>query len=531
MARGSSVSRRFIVWSLSACSVLAVTACGRAPDVAKGDPSTFTILVPSDEWLLSPAHRGWAASFLVFLELATPNERGELEGRLAQAWEFSPDHREWTIHLRTDVRWHDGVPVTARDIKFTVDLFKHPDVIASTFNTGFSQIESVEVLDDSTFVMRYKRSSVWHTYWYPGYWHVFYPKHLLEDLDPTTIAEWEFWTRPVGNGPFRYVRHTPKIMMEFEANPDFYLGAPKINRLVLKFGPESVAELQAGNVDALHLGNRIAVQALKRDPRFKVYYESWDDIGALLSLIWNHRNPLFGDSRVRRAMAHAIDRHELRRLLDMWEDLPVVDVPFTEPQYWKGELPNPLPYDPALARRLLEEAGWRDTDDDGVLERGGVEFRFPLIASQRHQAVAVYVQDALREVGVRVEITTLEGSALWERAYETRDFEAALAAVWISPDDIDMGLEVMMGENSAIGFDHPHAAELVKAALGAKDLESLGSIYRELAPIVQEEQPFTFLIFAVNTYVAHRRIKGLSSPFRANPIWSASHLWIEQDEP
>ncbi len=393
-------ARRTSVGLAIGLAVLIGAGCSRDRAGSTAEASTFTVLMPGDEWNLSPA-RG-RGRLLVFLELATPNEKGELEGVLAKSWEHSPDYREWTIHLRTDVSWHDGVPVTAHDIKFSVDLWNHPDVLYQQ-----NIIESIEVLDDSTFIMRYKPGSAWHTYWYPGYWHVFYPRHLLEDLDPAKFYEWEFWTQPVGNGPFRYVRHTPKTTVEFEANPDFYLGVPKIDRVVIKFGPESITELLAGNVDALNLENRINLEKLTGDPRFNVYYEAWDDISAMLSLLYNHRKPLFADSRVRRAMAHAIDRHELPRVLNMWEDLPVVDVPFTEPQYWKRELPEPLPYDPALARRLLEEAGWRDADGDGVRERDGEEFSFPLIVGERYQPVAVYVQHRLSEVGIQVEITTL----------------------------------------------------------------------------------------------------------------------------
>ena len=85
------------------------------------------------------------------------------------------------------------------------------------------------------------------------------------------------------------------------------------------------------------------------------------------------------------------------------------------------------------------------------------------------------------------------------------------------------------GEDSKIGYHNPEVIRLVKAAHEASDSETLGAIYRELAPIVQQEQPFTFLTFGVETYVAHRRVKGLSSPFRANALWSAGHLWIEDD--
>jgi glutathione transport system substrate-binding protein len=142
------------------------------------------------------------------------------------------------------------------------------------------------------------------------------------------------------------------------------------------------------------------------------------------------------------------------------------------------------------------------------------------------------VQHKLKDVGIRAEIKTLESGTLNELTYGA-DFAveaAAIGAVWISPDDVDMGLEVIMGENSAIGFHNPRATELVNAALKASDLESLAVIYQELAPIVQQEQPFTFLTFGVETYVVHRRIKGLSSPFRASPAWIAGSLWIEDDE-
>jgi peptide/nickel transport system substrate-binding protein len=518
-----------VLWLVVVLVVTVTASCDRDRDPSAAKLSTLTISVPRDESsLLSPARRG-SASFLVFLPLATPNERGELEGQLAESWEHTPGSRQWAIRLRPDVRWHDGMPVTAHDVKFTVDLFARPEVRTATFNTGLSQIESVEVLDDTNFILTYAPGSVWHYYWYPGPWQVFYPKHLLENLDPAKINEWEFWKHPVGNGPFRYLRHTPKTMMEFEANADFYPGKPKIDRVVIKFAPASLVDLLAGKVDTIHLENPAAVRLIKDDPRFRVYYESWDDISALVSLIWNHRNPLFFDPRVRRAMAHAINRNELRLFLNMWEELAVVDAPFTETQYWNRDLPEPLAYDPELAQRLLEEAGWRDVGGDGVRQREGRELRFEMIIPERQMSLAVYVQQQLNRVGIHVEILTLDRGAHWERTYDTQNFEVSLAYVWVSPDDDDMGLVVMLGENSKIGYHNPEVIRLINAAQEARDEEALSAIYQELAPIVQQDQPFTFLIFGVEAYAAHRRVKGMSSPFRANALWSAGQLWIEDE--
>jgi peptide/nickel transport system substrate-binding protein len=286
-----------------------------------------------------------------------------------------------------------------------------------------------------------------------------------------------------------------------------------------------MTELLSGNVDAMNVENRSAFEGIQNDPRFGTYYEAWDDISAVISLLYDHRNPLFADAVVRRAIAHAIDRQELKRLLHKWPDLPIVDVPFTESQYWKRELPDPLPYDPSLSADLLDQAGWQARDGDGVRQRRGDVFTFPLIVERRYLPAAVYVQHSLARLGIRVEITTLEYSVVMERITAS-EFDAALGYVWVSPDDPDAGLEVVFGKNSVTGYRNPRVIELVEAALAATTPESLDDIYLEMAPIIQEDQPVTFLTFGTEMYIAHRRVKGLSSPFRANPIWAAGHLWI-----
>ncbi len=130
--------------------VLAAAACEPASDRDELRGSTVTIayyergLYPDEDV---------PAKFLTFLSLTTLDEEGELEGRLARRWEHSPDYREWTYHLRTDVRWHDGVPVTAHDIEYSAALWKR----ASHYYTSF--IESAVVLDDSTVMIRYTSSA------------------------------------------------------------------------------------------------------------------------------------------------------------------------------------------------------------------------------------------------------------------------------------------------------------------------------------------------------------------------------------
>ncbi len=490
---------------------LAGVACDRGNDQADSRGSTLTILYQGDERAV-----GWHGRFVMFLPLVSYNENLELEGRLAERWEHSPDYRQWTLHLRTDVRWHDGVPFTAHDVKFSMELheFYYPPAL----------FEAITVLDDSTITIRYtgQGDALDH-------WAVIHPKHLLEDLDPEEYWDWEFWQHPVGNGPYRYVRHIPKTMIELEANPDYYRGKPRIERVVLKFGGSApLPELLSGNVDVITYVNRADIPELAADPRFRIYDHLYT-FGWLDIIFWNQRHHLFRDPAVRRALTLAINRRELRQAVNLPADLTIFDVLFTARQYREGELPEPLPYDPAAAKRLLREAGWRDEDGDGVRERAGKQFRFETIvrAGGELEHAAVYVQSQLRRVGIDMKVQVLDGFVVRERL-RAGDFQATINVLHNQPWG-DHGHLAWFGEDSRIGWHNPRVAELLHAAELVIDPDEQDRIYRELMPIFQAELPATFLQPQVETFVAHRRLRGLSSPFWANPLQNIEYLWLEDE--
>ena len=489
--------------------------CGGGEDRAYSRGSTVTVLHPGDERIFTPLR--WPAQFLMFLPLVTYDENRELEGRLAKGWEHSPDYREWTFHLRSDVRWHDGMPVTAHDIKFTIELFAHPDILVLD-----QPVESMTVLDDSTLTLRYTQPTDALNWWF-----TYYPKHLLKDLEPKDFFEWEFWIRPVGNGPYRYVRHIPQTMVELEANADYYRGKPKIERVVLKFAESPLTELLGGSVDAAGV-ERADILKLADDPRFRIYDWIFPDVGWLYGVYWNHRDSLFHDSAVRRGLTLAIDRRELHHVLNLPTDLPIFDVIFSGRQYRRGELPDPLPYDRKLASLLLEEAGWRDVDGDQVLKKDGKEFHFTALAPQEGQLdkAAVYIQAQLREIGIRMEVKSVELSVILRRM-QSRNFQAVLARVDIGGLRHRTGL---FGQGSWIGYENPQVVRLVEAVNITIDPDVRDRMYRELMAIFQADVPISFLYPLVGTTVAHRRIHGLSSPWRAHPVAHMEYLWLEDED-
>jgi len=188
-------------------------------------------------------------------------------------------------------------------------------------------------------------------------WLAMLPKHVLEGLDPEQMFSWPFWVQPIGNGPYRYVRHVPGVMTELAANPAYYGETPKIPTVTLRYGGNPLVELLSGNVDLASSITPLQAVQLAADPRFRVYH-SLRANPRDVAIVWNHRNPLFRDVEVRMALTMAIDRRELHRVIHFPDDLPIFDVPALKRHHLQGAVPDPLPFDPERAARLLASAGW-----------------------------------------------------------------------------------------------------------------------------------------------------------------------------
>lgn len=478
------------------------------------DDVTVTILSSTDERFANQFYWSMPEMFAVFVPLTRVNERGEREGWLAQRWEHSADFSRWTIYLRSDARWHDGVPVTAHDIAFTWDLARHPSVSAVAPGTL-----DIEVVDDTTYVMALNARTNVNPL---SSWWVYYPKHLLEQEDPATLNAWAFWSRPVGNGPYRYVRHVPKTMTELEANPEYFLGRPRVDRLVLRFAENNLTEMLSGNVDVMRIVREAALRVAD-DARFDVVdvmEGSWTEV-----IVWNTRRPALSDRRVRRALTLAIDRRELHEALNLPGDLPIYDGPITHRQLIARRYPPPLPYAPEEARTWLDEAGWVDRDGDGVRERGGERLAFTLLAAREEAVrIAVYVQSQLRRVGVEVGIETTE--VRLRRRLENGDFDAVVNT-FITETTGSRGMRAHFGDGSIGDFRHPEAPGLLEAIEATMDPGATDELFARLYAIVQDEIPVTVLFPRTSSVLVSRRMRGLTNPLQDDVFAYVGNLWVE----
>jgi peptide/nickel transport system substrate-binding protein len=461
---------------------------------------------------------------LMFEPLFGWDRDGNIEGRLVKAWEHSPDGRTWTYHLRTDVRWHDGVPFTTRDIEFTRRYDEARPLYRST--------DSLVVLDDSTF------QRVFYEAGEPlDSWKVFLPEHLLADLDSSESWDWEFNFQPVGNGPYRYVRHVSQTMIELEANPDYYRGSPEIDHLVLRLGGgEPILELKAGNVGLAAFGTIDVdhIPALMQDPDLKYY---WRTANGVSVLSWNLGDPILADRRVRQALAHAVDRTEMAAVLDFPADATFRDVPLTEGQRLRGEGPPPLPFDPPRSRQLLEEAGWRDANGDGIREKTGQPLFIETQTAGDGMEMLVILQAQLREVGVHLDIVPNAAvedvlrAARRGQPVEVGEIQAVFSEWGRCPGHFTTLLGFPPDRSPAFGYRNDALIGLVDAMDNAIIPEEMDDLCRQTWPILQEDQPFLFLLPGLWLSAAHKNVRGLQNGTRVQISSNIVDLWIESDKP
>ncbi len=513
--RSASVRRWLAV--VSSLAVLPLISC--AGERVRSSGPVLTVHIPDqDERALGPL--GYNPWFLVLLPLAVGPEGtesndaalydgGEPRPRLLDSWEHTSDYAVWTLRVRDGLRWGDGVPVTAEDVKFSLELWTNEKVLYE-----YPFFDSITVLDERTLTIVFKEpvSATIFTY----NWLVIVPKHLLDTLDIATLFSWPYWVQPVGNGPFRYVRHVPGTMTELTVNSDYHGARPRLSTVVLRYGGNPVTELLSGNVDVASSIAPLDAVHLGSDPRFRVYHRVRYQQSTAIA--WNHRKDLFRDVRVRRALTMAIDRRELHRLLNHPADVRVFDVPMLQRHHRQGSVPEPLPFAPERAAALLAAAGWIDTDNDGVRERGGREFRFTLSITEDESAQAVYLQDQFRRVGVRMEIGRYDRSALRERVMRGAEFDAA---IW------SFNYIEQFGTFPVSGYHNPAISALRDSAWFTIDHAGSDRHMHRLWDLFAAEVPITYLHPRVDYFAAHRRVRGLAHDVELFPY--VEFLWIDDE--
>lgn len=445
----------------------------------------------------------------------------EPEPLLATSWESSEDSRVWTFHLRDGVKWHDGEPFTAEDVKFSMELHANPDNVAATIVDTYSWaiwVDTIEVPDPLTVKMTLKTPVVD----FALYTYVFtiMAKHVLEDVPPADLVNSPASTGSdpaavVFTGPFKFKEYVPKEQMTLERFDDYWGGKPHLDQWIVKEIPDTAAQvvqLQSGDVD-FSLGIPPATASRFDTEDFNLYEVPTTSYSIYYYQMDPDRSPYFQDQRVRQALLYAIDREAM--LEAVYFGFGRVPIGLFPQNSWASNpdgIEHLYPYDPDKAMQLLDEAGWVDSDGDGIREKDGVKFQPNMVANASsiwQKDAPAAIQEYWRAVGV-----DLKPEILAPDLYETRvavdfDFDTALRS---------QGSGVTVDRTFAFKCENPHGGgnrgfycnervdEIIDLVAETPDREQRKELLTELQNIVLGELPVGPLVWKLSPAVVSKRV-------------------------
>jgi peptide/nickel transport system substrate-binding protein len=435
----------------------------------------------------------------------------ELKPLLAESWTISDDKLTYTFKIREGIKWQDGVPFTAEDIVYSYKTIMDPKVDAPQLRSYYQEIKDVEAVNEHTVKFTYARPYFLALEFCGGMPIV--PRHIFEKGDFNTHPAGR---APVGTGPFKFVMWTTGREVVLEKNPEYWGEKPHVNKIVFRIINDPSVALQVLKRQELDVASLTPIQwemqtgspdFEKNFDKFSYYTPNYSYIG------WNSARPFFSDKRVRRAMTQLVNRELILNKI-MFDLGAVVTNPFyiNSPEYDKDI--KPIPYDPARAKALLDEAGWTDHDGDGIRDKDGVKFAFEFLipgGSETGEKIATILKEELDKMGIKMDIRKTEWAVFTTRLNE-RKFDAVTLAwsmgVESDPYQIWSSTQAESGSNF-VGFKNAEADRLIEQARQEFDRKKRIELYRKFSTIVNEEQPYTFLFCRKATVAVAKRFENV----------------------
>jgi len=503
--------------------------CGGASERAPRAGGTAVIALAAEPDLFNPLLTGsaYATQLLGLMQdgLVQMGEDLEFHPAIAADWTFAADSLAVTFRLRPWV-WEDGTPLTAHDVAASFALLTDP-VVASPRRGGLANVAAVTALDAAT--VRYDfRSRRPLTEALFAAAHAILPAHLTDALAPARVREWPLNQRPLASGPYRLESWQHNRQLVLARNERYPGPRPRLDRLVFRIIPDETSrliELETGGVDFVDEIPPPAARALAASGRAAVLRVGGRLVGQVQ---WNLRSPLLGDRAVRRALSFAIDREAfIGGLLCGYATPAASPIP---PCLWAHDrdlLPDP--HDPQRARQLLDAAGWRDADGDGVRERDGRRLSLLLVTRKgdpvREDGVAL-IAGNLREVGVEARPRILEfGAALDEVKQGRFDGYLGYFQPRLVPDPSAQLRSTATDRFNYGGYASATVDSLLDAALACPDRARAGPLWDRLQRVVAEDAPIAFLFYPETLCGVSPRLRGVR-PHVLSPFNNVGEWWI-----
>ena len=450
-------------------------------------------------------------STLIFNKLVKKNEQFDYVGELASDIKRSDDGLSYTFTLRDGVKFHDGRAFSSADAKYTLELLlessfaKSASFFEGTGQQKSSYIKSIDAPDPKTLIVMLTKPWV----------------GLLSNLVAIPIIAQDSYesqkTHPMGTGPFKFINYdNSQQVVDLEAFPEYWEGASKLQSVRVRVIPDMnalQAELESGRVDIAPMPTSLqpdAVKRLEQDPNLQV--KAFNGSNVVLLTINTASTPL-DNVKVRQAIAHAIDRQTIiNTLVGGYGKVAHSIIPEESWSYSPGQTYS---YDPATAKRLLDEAGFRDPDGDGPRFRFDKPIRYGVSGSSiAGRNYAVVVQNQLKDVGIDVQIQTYEGTTLFDEM-RRGNFQIAYSQ-WVGGNqdpifykDLFATSEIPTEQRPSRNrsrYSNPELDKLVEEAVNTYDRQKARELYVRIQEIVSRDMPVFPWWYQSNIVIARKNV-------------------------
>jgi peptide/nickel transport system substrate-binding protein len=511
------------------------TAPAAAPTTAPSEAAmtprqggTVTVALNAGWDVLDPAATAFTFARQIMQFIYDPILRqnpttGEIVPGLAESYDVSSDNRVITLNLRKDVKFHDGTPFDAKALEFSLNRIQDPELKSPMAQTIAGPVEKIEVKDDYTLVITLKQP--------------FAPflnsltQISLAPVSPAAVEKYgkDFGAHPVGTGPFIFKEEMPNEQVTLVRNPDYnwapdyydHQGPPYLDELVIRNVQEDATRMalgEAGEIDLIYNPINRQVKDFENNPGFKVYYATRPGVPRIVVL--NTAMWPFDDPKVRLAVAYALDKE--RVLNDTFENIGAVAYGILTPNifgYWTGVEDAAPKYDPEKAKQILAEAGWQDSNGDGILDKDGKDFKitYGTIPGMPFDITDQIWQANLKDVGIEMTIEGEEQAAFLQHLREGKWNMGGMLFVATDPDVMYTVLHsssIDTAWNTA-RYNNPQMDQLLDEGRTTLDPTKRAQIYEEAQKLVLQDNPYIPYYIIQNPYILNARVQGFKTDIQA----------------
>ncbi len=459
---------------------------------------------------------------LIYSGLLKYNEEGKLVPDLAKSYEISSDGLNYTIYLKDSAKWHDGTPVTADDVIFTINTALNSDY-GSLQQANWTSIET-EKVNDTTVIFKLKNK---YAQFLNNLVLGILPRHVWQDIKPINFALSDYNLKPIGSGPYMFDKLTKDrdgkiISYTLKRNDNFYDSGTMIGNIQINFYDnedqlidaynrneiENLGYISSTNLDRVKFKNRLNIQEIKMPRYFSLFLNS-------------NQNRFLSDKNIRLALAHGTDRQTLvDKILNGHGT--IVDSPLIGNILDTGNNVKKYGYDAKLAQQILDEDGWKATNADGIRKKKDDLLKIKITTSTWPELAnaANLIKDQWRVLGIDVTVEILPTPALQsvihDRSYDILLFGEILS---IDPDPFTFwhsSGKKERGQNFAL-YDNKLADNLLEEARQTLNPIERMKKYDDLQKIITEDIPAIFLYNSYYIYGQTDHIKGFDTKIISNP--------------